>query len=142
MAPLVSAADGSAAAARVGILVIEAQVLVRRRRRQRLAVLLGEERRQDVMRDRGGVGAVDAVLEEDDAGNLRVVARREEDEPAVVAVVDVLVLGLRDEARRVGDYLRGAGLAADVVPFDAGAAAGAAAVDHAPHALPDRFELL
>ena len=37
--------------------------------------------------------AVDAVLEEHDAGNLRVVARREEHEPAVVAQVLVVLPG-------------------------------------------------
>ena len=40
-----------------------------------------------MLRDRRGVRAVHAVLEEHDAGNLRVVARREEHEPAVVAQV-------------------------------------------------------
>ena len=66
------------------------------------------------MRDRRGVGAVDAVLEEHHAGDLRVVARREEHEPAVVAQV-LAALGAPRRAL-VRDHLRGAGLAAHVVP--------------------------
>src|SRR5262245_46110055 len=108
----VPAADRRAAA-RVGILVVQPQVLVRRRRRQRLAVLLGEVGRQDVVRDRGGVGTVNAVFEEDDAGDRRIVARREEDEPAVVP--QILPAARRRDAAGVRDHLRGPGLAADVV---------------------------
>src|SRR5438874_1953849 len=72
---------------RVWILVVEAQLLVLRRRRQWFAVLLREERCEDVMRHRGGVRSVDAVLEEHDTGYFGVVARREEHEPAVVAQI-------------------------------------------------------
>src|SRR5262249_60892243 len=96
---------------------------------------------QDVVRHRRRIGPVEPVLEEHDAGDLRVVARREEDEPAVVAEVGVLVQLLRAQAVLIGDDLRRPRLAADVVSFDAGAAAGAAAVDDAPHAVPDRLEL-
>jgi len=39
------------------------------------------------MRDTGGVAAVNAVLEEHNAGDLRIVFRREEHEPAVVTQV-------------------------------------------------------
>src|SRR5207244_2764368 len=70
---------------RVWILVV--QVEVRRRRRQRTSFLLREERVEDVMRDRRGVRSVNAVLEKHDAGDLGLVARREEEEPAVVAQV-------------------------------------------------------
>src|SRR6185503_15763494 len=56
--------------------------------RQWLAVLFGEECFEHVFRDRRGPGAaMTAVFHEHDAGNLRVVAGREEDEPAVVAQV-------------------------------------------------------
>src|SRR5690348_2626175 len=63
---------------------IEAHLLTGRRRRQRPPFLLGEVGFENVLRHRGGVGAVDAVLEEHDAGDLRIVARREEREPAVI----------------------------------------------------------
>src|SRR5215208_5673784 len=66
---------------------VELHVLRRRRRRQRIAELLRVERRQDVTRHPGSVGTVDAMFEEYHAGNLRVVAWREKDEPAVVAQV-------------------------------------------------------
>ena len=55
--------------------------------RQRQAVLLGEERLHHVLGDRRGRRAVLAVLGEDHAGDLRIVTRREEHEPAVVAGV-------------------------------------------------------
>ena len=49
------------------------------------ALLLGEKRVQDVLRDGRRVRAMNAMLEEHHAGYLRIVARSEEDEPAVVA---------------------------------------------------------
>ena len=55
--------------------------------RQRLAVLLGEVGLHDVLRDRRRGRAVLVVLAENDAGDFGIVARREEDEPAVVAEV-------------------------------------------------------
>ena len=54
---------------------------------QRPAFLLGEVGVDDVLGDRRGQVAVLGVLGEDHAGDLRVVARREEHEPAVVAQV-------------------------------------------------------
>src|SRR5258705_43736 len=62
-----------AGAVRIG--EVELHILRRGRRRQRFAGLLRVERRQDMARHAGGVGTVDAVLEEHHAGNLRVVAR-------------------------------------------------------------------
>ena len=59
----------------------------RRRQAAAAAFLLGEVGFDDVLGDRRGQIAVLAVLGEDDAGDLRVVARREEHEPAVVAQV-------------------------------------------------------
>src|SRR5207237_9907549 len=104
------------------------------------AVLLREIRRQDVMRHGGGVRTVEAVLEEDHSGNRRVVARREEDEPAVVA--QILAAPRGRQASGVRDHLRGARLAADVVPFDARPAARPAAVADAPHPLATGLALL
>ena len=63
-----------------------------------------------------GIRAVHAVLGEDHAGDLRVVARREEHEPAMVAQV---LRRPRRGASRVGDDLCRAGLAADVLAVDA-----------------------
>src|SRR5687768_4923149 len=56
-------------------------------RRKRAPFLLGEIRLDHVLGDRRAQVAVLVVLAEDDAGDLRVVARREEDEPAMVAQV-------------------------------------------------------
>ena len=53
------------------------------------ALLLGEPRLHHVLRDRRGEVAVLGVLGEHDAGNGRILRRREEHEPAVVAQVAV-----------------------------------------------------
>ena len=58
-------------------------------RRQRPPFLLREVRLDDVLGDRRAEVAVLVVLAEDHAGDLRVVRRREEHEPAVVAQVAV-----------------------------------------------------
>src|SRR3954453_8693280 len=95
----------------VRILVVESQLFVGRRGGQGLAVLGGEVRRKNVMRQRSRVRAVDAVFQEHDAGNLRVVARSEENEPAVVAQVLPVPRG---KPPLVRDHLRGTRLPADV----------------------------
>ena len=76
------------------------------------------------------------VLAEDHAGDLRVVPRREEDEPAMVA--QVAAAAPRGQASLVRNHLRGAGLARDVASEDAAAAAGAGAVDDAPQPVVQR----
>ena len=82
---------------RVGIDEVQMQALVGRRRWQRSSVQLGEIGREDVVGDARGVAAVDAVLEEDDAGDGRVIAWREKHEPAMVAQVPQLARALRRE---------------------------------------------
>ncbi len=76
------------------------------------------------------------VLAEDDAGDLRVVPRREEDEPAVVA--QVAAAAARGLASLVGDHLRGAGLAGDVAARDPATNTGARSVDHPPQPVMQR----
>jgi hypothetical protein len=81
---------------------------------------------------------VNAVLEEDDARDRRVIARRE-DEPAVVAEIlarCALPRGL------VRDHLRGAGLARHVLILDARPPTRAAGVDDHPEAVANRLQLL
>jgi hypothetical protein len=81
--------------------------------RQRPPFLLREERVEHVVRDRARRSAVNAVLEEHHAGDLGLVARREEHEPAVVAQI---LVGLAGRALAlVRDHLRRAGLARHVV---------------------------
>src|SRR6478672_12333994 len=74
-------------AARHRILVVETHFFVRRRWRQRTSVLLREKHIENVMRDGRRVRSMNAVLQEHDAGNRRMIARGEEHEPAVVAQV-------------------------------------------------------
>src|SRR5215475_1336521 len=94
-----------------------------------------------MMHDESGVAAVHAVLEEHDAGNLRVVTRSEEDEPAVVAEIPVCLAG-RGLAL-VGDDLSGPRLAAHIVTGNSRIAAGASrAVDGHPHAVFDDLKVL
>src|SRR5438094_703190 len=71
---------------------------------QRAPFLLRKERIENVMRDERRVRAVYAVLEEHDAGDLGIVARREEHEPAVVAQVLGRLAGRR--LPLVRDHLR------------------------------------
>ena len=107
--------------------------VVRRRRRQRLAVQLREVGVENVMRDRRGVGTVDAVLDEDHTGNLwdcRAARRTRTSRGRAGSC-----RSWRPPSRPgVRNHLGGAGLAADVVARDARATAGAARVDHHPHA--------
>src|SRR5215203_1020902 len=66
-------------------------------------------------------------------------ARGEDREPAVIS--QVAVAARRGPAGERND-LRGAALAADILPGNRGAAGGAGpAVDHQPHALADCLEL-
>ena len=62
--------------------------------------------------------AVLAVLREDDAGDLRVVLRHHEHEPAVIAQI-LIGLAARALLALVRNHLRGAGLAGDVAARDA-----------------------
>src|SRR6185436_2323674 len=72
-------------------------------------------------------GPVAAMLDEDDDHELRVLHRREADEPGVVAGFDGQVLGSSPDV--LGDHLRGAGLAADRQPRYEGGVAGAGVDD-------------
>src|SRR4051794_9414923 len=91
---------------------IQMHVLARRRRRQGLPILFREIGFENVLGDRGGIGAVNAVFEEDHARDFRIVAWREERKPSVIAKV------LRRSGRGaslIRDHLRGAGLSAHVL---------------------------
>src|SRR5512132_768264 len=136
--PLVLTTREGRAATREGILVVETQIVVCGSRRERLPIVLGEIRVQDVVRERGRVRSVDAVLQKYDAGNLRVVTRCEEHEPAVVAEIAVGACG---STPRVRDDLRGSRFPADVVSHDPRSAARAAGVHDHPHAVADRLKL-
>ena len=89
-----------------------------------------------------GVSAVDAVLEEDHTGDLRLVARREEDEPAIVA--QVLARPSGGDTAGIRDHLRASRLPGYVVarqPCPSSSRRGIIRIDHQPHAIADRLEL-
>ena len=81
---------------------------------------------------------MDAVLQEHDAGHGRMIARREEHEPAVVAQV---LARPRGGASSVRDHLRRPGLARNILAGDSGRRAGATAVHHHPESVADRLQL-
>ena len=82
------------------------------------------------------------MLEEHDTRDGRLVAGREEHEPAVIAQVAALAGALRRHAPRVRDHLGATGLARDIVSLDARRASGARAVDDEPQPVADRLQLV
>src|SRR5205823_1529241 len=106
------------------------------------SLALREERIQHMAPDRRRRdAAMAAVLDEDRSCNLRIVARREEHEPAVVAQV-LVGLPLRRLGALVRNHLRRARLARHVVAGHPRAAAGARAVDDEPESIADRLDRL
>src|SRR5271154_3831613 len=83
--------------------------------RQRAAFPLGEERVENVMRHQRRIRAVHTVLEKHDTGNLGIVLRSKEEEPAVVAQVLAGLAGGR--LALVRDDLRRSSLPGHVVAF-------------------------
>ena len=81
------------------------------------------------------------VLDEDGARNPRVVARRKEDEPAVIPQIPLRPTGGRPCTFSRYD-LRRSRLARDVVSRNPRPSAGAGAVDDEPQAVPDRLEIV
>ena len=88
-----------------------------------------------------GVRAVYAMFEKDDAGNLRIIARREKWEPAVVAEV-LGGVARRCQLTGVGNDLGGAGLARNVVARELRVVPGARAVDHQEETIANRLQML
>ncbi len=105
---------------------------LRRQRRQRTAFLLGEIGFHRVLGDWGAQIPVFGVLGENHAGDLRLVVRREEHEPAVIADVH---LALHRLGSRERNHLRGPGLAGDVESWHARPAARAGGIDDHPQPL-------
>src|SRR5204863_8615811 len=91
----------------------------------------------DVPDDRGGQHTVLSALEQRDYHDLRVVALREADKPAIVPDRDRLV-GFHEFVRR---DLRAARLAADLDALQLGAHARAPFVHHAIHAIHDLLDV-